>query len=133
MDASKLYMNDIHCMSANFGIEAAVKVLINVNNKNYIGCGKFKTSVIFFVRIKIKIQKIEFRGTLPPPGEYLYWTFIYFQGRQPSRTILPFFILLTLNIRHLSYVHNITDILNFLHLTSFSYTKKTLMSIVKLL
>lgn len=31
VDASKLYMNDIHCMSANFGIEAAVKILINVS------------------------------------------------------------------------------------------------------
>ncbi len=36
VDVSKLYMNDIHCMSANFGIEAAVKVLINVSINNDI-------------------------------------------------------------------------------------------------
>ena len=36
VNAYKLYMNDIHCMAANFGIEAAVKILINVkfNIKN---------------------------------------------------------------------------------------------------
>ncbi len=28
-------MNDIHCMSHNFGIESAVKVLINVNKFSY--------------------------------------------------------------------------------------------------
>lgn len=31
LDVSKLYLNDIHCMASKFGIEAAVKVIINVS------------------------------------------------------------------------------------------------------
>jgi hypothetical protein len=36
LDASKLYLNDIHKMATTFGIEAAAKVIINVILYNLI-------------------------------------------------------------------------------------------------